>query len=551
MIYKRFLFAVASLVISMGFMSFSPGTDDVEPMCFNLENSVAGAFLEDAAANYRAGIGREGISRLRIHPEEYFGKMIESDYPQWTEQPAGVRLCTKGGSSVVVSKSPTFAKQLSFAAEGDSTMIYNLVPQTVYWYKVLDASGKEVSDGIFKTLGRLRMIKSDIVSNVRDLGGWLCRDDDGNVIGQLDYGKLIRSATLSSKDRSIVVLDQDDKDVFLNTLGVNAEIDLTSTSKGSSPLGSSVKYNSFALNAYMYQMTNTYYNKSKKQVYSGSYHYIMAKCINQINTNLKNGRCSDIHCTWGADRTGTLIMLLEAICGVSEVDLVTDWELTSLMSVMYFKIISEEESPYYYKSGSKIVADTAEMRSVFEYLHDNYGGKDGASIRQQATAWLQQKVFGSYSDKGAAIIQSIRDQLIVPVVKSPTIVKDMSTKTESLYVTAYEETTMHASNANMFIEYETGKTIANDAVSSTDYIDCSGYNKLLVNVAGSDIAAFYDKDKNYIGGIQDSAIAENYPEGTVIFDNREYDIPEDAVYVRLNMAKHSGWTAVMSEGTIF
>ena len=40
-----------------------------------------------------------------------------------------------------------------------------------------------------------------------------------------------------------------------------------------------------------------------------------------------------IHCSGGADRTGTLVFVLEALCGVPEADLDVDYELTSFASV--------------------------------------------------------------------------------------------------------------------------------------------------------------------------------------------------------------------------
>ena len=40
-----------------------------------------------------------------------------------------------------------------------------------------------------------------------------------------------------------------------------------------------------------------------------------------------------VHCAGGADRTGTVIFILEALCGVSERDLAIDYELTSFAKV--------------------------------------------------------------------------------------------------------------------------------------------------------------------------------------------------------------------------
>jgi len=244
-------------------------------------------------------------------------------------------------------------------------------------------------------------------------------------------------------------------------------------------------------------------------------------------------------------------MLVEALCGVSEADIVKDWELTSFNAVCYRKYISLEQLSYYYKSGTSVKKTKAEMRSTLKYLYDNYGGSSGASLKDQVTAWLQATAFKSLSDKGASIISALRKQLIVPVVKSPTIIKDLSKETGvEQYSTTYESTTIYSSNENDFVESTTGVSSESDSFSTTDYINCSGYTNLLVNVASDDIAAFYDKNKKYIGGIQDTTISGNYTTGTVLFDNREYTIPSGAVYVKFNIEKYSGWTAVLSAESI-
>ena len=39
------------------------------------------------------------------------------------------------------------------------------------------------------------------------------------------------------------------------------------------------------------------------------------------------------HCIAGADRTGTLAYVVEALCGVSDGDMLFDWELTALVNL--------------------------------------------------------------------------------------------------------------------------------------------------------------------------------------------------------------------------
>lgn len=62
---------------------------------------------------------------------------------------------------------------------------------------------------------------------------------------------------------------------------------------------------------------------------SGTSGNLYADSIKQIIRLLYNGQAVYIHCMVGADRTGTLAFLLEALLGVSESDLSKDFELTS------------------------------------------------------------------------------------------------------------------------------------------------------------------------------------------------------------------------------
>ena len=85
-----------------------------------------------------------------------------------------------------------------------------------------------------------------------------------------------------------------------------------------------------------------------------------------------------IHCYGGADRTGSLAFLLEGLCGVSEVDLSIDYELTSFSRIGRR---ARFDKPYYYASMLAAMKKRpgATLRDKFE----NYAiGECGLSPRE-------------------------------------------------------------------------------------------------------------------------------------------------------------------------
>lgn len=553
MISKGKFFVPLSLFIAIGVVSafttlsaqsaFSPENANV--VSFPLENDLVNRYLQHADNAYSDGIGRSGISILcywLLGQEEspYLYEVPESGgRPRWAEQCAPIKIPAEQGNTVLVSATPTFEKYLSVSSESDSALIYNLVPQTVYWYRVVNAGNKVVSDGIFKTQGHLRMIKTEKVINVRDIGGWKC---DG---GRLAYGKIFRGGTLEGLTAKVGPVEEVDIKELVNNLGIDSEFDLRQEAGlSSSPLGSLVEYNNIAIMDYMELMLNI---KSNSYVNSGTYYSNLEKLMDCLVADLKSGKSAYVHCLMGADRTGTLIALIEALCGVSEADIVKDWELTSFCAVGYRKYINVQSTYKYKNSDDEIVSAPNEMRAVFDYLYENYGGADGASLKEQVTRWFQDKIYASRSDKGASVINELRSLLIAPEVNSPVVIKDLSKETNSYnYSVTTESTSYFSSQNSTYIVPTTGKTADNDAFSCTDYISCSGYSYLLLNAPTAQIGAFYDANKKYIGSIEDASVTNNYGAGTVLFDYRHYSIPAKAAYVKLNMPKYCDWEAVLS-----
>lgn len=152
--------------------------------------------------------------------------------------------------------------------------------------------------GTLNPLDRVRWIKSQ-TANMRDLGGWAC---DG---GTVRYGLLYRSGELNSQDESLLIEE----------LGINTECDLTADGVPAFPGKMRfIGHTSYA----MYSLANTEAWRVN---------------LRGIFEAVRYGDPVVFHCSMGADRTGTLACILEALLGVSQSDIDKDYELTSFYAL--------------------------------------------------------------------------------------------------------------------------------------------------------------------------------------------------------------------------
>lgn len=507
----------------------------------DIENSVAKGYLETANSKYTNTIGRTGTSVMNYHNGyDFLNQLTQTTdgRPGWGEQPAAVQVPSAGGKTIKIADNYQFTNSISYTASGAITPIYNLIPDRVYWYQVLNSAGMIVDSGVLKTQGALRMIKTGDILNVRDIGGWPCSG------GHIAYGKLIRGGTLNGESiyqfsKQTVTLTATDKKILTEQVGIKAELDLN-TSRTSSLLGSGITFNKYTMSHYMYLMTNTSY--SSTTVKTANWHSTLASILKQFSTNLKNNKCSYIHCQWGTDRTGSTVAIIQAICGMSEADIVKDWELSSLSSAFYFKFIDHEELDYYYNNSSgKPVKSQAELRSMLTYLYDNYGGSSGKSIQEQVISWLKTKVFASESDKGESIITTIQQYLVTPDTQSPVIVRDWSREAGIYrYTVTTDKNVVYSSSYNSRLSNK-GAMVYDNSFCYTGYIACSGQKTLWVNAHSNVIAVFYDANKKVISSATDASVAED----AVVLGDKAISVPTNAKYVRLNMPKNCSWSSVL------
>ena len=229
-----------------------------------------------------------------------------SDYKA-NDKPLPVKFTWRGiASRIMMSTSPQMENAFNVKPSSGEAAVYNLVPGVKYYYKVLDSKGVELKNGIVTPVGPLRMING-ISDNVRDLGGWKA---DG---GHIAYGRLFRGSQLSSR------ISQDGKDIFLKDLGISVDLDLRGIKDSEASAGP-------VITEALYLKLPVEKNLGRG---TGNTEELYQKAIRYIIGWLGQGRNIYFHCAGGADRTGSLAFLIEALLGVSESDLSKDYEITT------------------------------------------------------------------------------------------------------------------------------------------------------------------------------------------------------------------------------
>lgn len=154
--------------------------------------------------------------------------------------------------------------------------------------------------GTVKPLDALRWINS-ATDNVRDIGGWAC---DG---GTVKYGMLFRGGEAQVAD----------KDLMTNKIGVKTELQLRG--KAESPQ----KYSLWGIEWFCADDYN-WYSLSNTDAWK----YNLGVVFDSVTKN----KPVYFHCSAGADRTGTLACVLEALLGMAQSDIDKDYELTCFYS---------------------------------------------------------------------------------------------------------------------------------------------------------------------------------------------------------------------------
>ena len=248
--------------------------------------------------------------------------------------------------------------------------VNNLKIDTTYYYEV-SAKGKDgqtkKATGSFKTAKTNRFIYLPGVYNTRDIGGY--ETVDGKRVKQ---GLLIRGTEIDGLVESTYFLtDASAAEPFKFKCDFDLRESEIFNSAYVSPLGKNV--------------THKFYN-------SPSYGYIFASgkeiYLRQIFADLADPKNYPMyfHCTYGADRTGTIVFLLQGLLGVSEEDMKTEYKLTGFFSSSYTE--GDRINPIYF--GLEGVSGDTVNKKIENYLV-NKVGVTKAQIESIRSIFLENK----------------------------------------------------------------------------------------------------------------------------------------------------------------
>ena len=196
-----------------------------------------------------------------------------------------------------------------------SLEVYNLYKGVTYYVRVTAKNSKGdalvTANGTFETtdLGP-RFMYVDGVCNMRDLGGYTTAD--GKTLVQ---GIAYRSGHLKPSGGYTNEVSEDGLAYLSDVLGIKAEIDFRT------PREAGFEGGSFIPGASLTYITLNGYNHTFQ--YDDEYKVFFTMLADESNYPMM------MHCTGGADRTGSVVYLLQTMLGVSETECLQNYELTS------------------------------------------------------------------------------------------------------------------------------------------------------------------------------------------------------------------------------
>lgn len=264
------------------------------------------------------------LANASYSPSDYSVSVVErySTGTTGKHRPDGAEITIPESGTLVIQDG---AHSVSVAVFAGSYTVYNITPGNTGTYVVRNSMDDIVAAGVLKPTGSLRMINGGgDTFNIRDLGGWSC---DG---GTMKYGMIFRGCELNGDQ---VTLTAAQRRLFRDLLAIRSEIDLRGNSEvdgdddiygtdddiTSSALGDDIGYLRRPIGAYT----------SGVDLSNAIQCQYIRDIINQIVADAKSLRPCYIHCYAGADRTGTICALIEALCGMSQSDIDKDYELTA------------------------------------------------------------------------------------------------------------------------------------------------------------------------------------------------------------------------------
>lgn len=375
---------------------------------FNLVNSNIQTYLNKANSTYSEGNwGSSVITSKTSNDGMYYGKDGDLGDYSYSGSPNESQKHTLGsgkvptgydypnpvvidldsqynGSNAVVTVYKNSARTeventLTLSVSNGKVNVYNLIPNRKYYYSV-SVSNSEIDKGYFTTSGERRYLLVQADANIDSSGKITnpyadhannCRDFGGLKVGssqQLKYDLIFRGSNIDLTKNVAA-----EKDLLLGYMGVRLDVDLRKTASSSGDYRDFAKQIYTSYNGQTIDWIGPGISGGSDLISTSSTNKTKVKNILQaIIDHVVDGEAVYIHCFAGADRTGYICCLLEAVLGVSEKDCSIDYELTS------FSCVCVRDRAFKLKTG-------AAMQSCYPYIRDyKVSGVSNPTFQQKA-----------------------------------------------------------------------------------------------------------------------------------------------------------------------
>lgn len=255
---------------------------------------------------------------------------------------------------VSISRKANMSDATTYLLTGTEVLLEDLFTGTQYFWQVdavsvADETTYRSAVYTFTTDAGPRAIRLDGVSNTRDAGGMAAGEGYRIKQGMIYRGGLLENITPESRD------------YFVNVLGVKTDLDLRTENESgagtsvSSPLGRDINYVNVSGRYYVDSLSN---GNGINVDSNGENDYMLREL--RVFANPDNYPIY-VHCSLGRDRTGTVIVLIQGLLGVSEKDIAIDYEFSSLSE---YGTMDDPYNGFFPNC----------LNSIFNYLRRNYAG---------------------------------------------------------------------------------------------------------------------------------------------------------------------------------
>lgn len=259
----------------------------------------------------------EDSTTMNVHNYIQSGEAYKPVTLTWTQNYQNV---TGINFTYSINNDYSNGKTINLDANATSVNLYNLYKGTTYYAKidVLCGANIESKEFTFNTsnLGP-RAMKVDGITNVRDLGGYQTVD------GKVTLQNMIYRGSEMNGIHSYQITE-DGLRTMSEEMGIKLDIDLRNSSELKTKEGVTIIDTPIPNARVEFLSCNNYVTSIQDSTTIAKIFKLLAD---------KRNYPTYIHCYGGADRTGTVCFLINALLGVSLDDLIHDYEFTSFSAI--------------------------------------------------------------------------------------------------------------------------------------------------------------------------------------------------------------------------